>query len=236
MPTGVIYVMETVVPGIVKIGKTKTQNYPKRMDFLEKNGYQNIAGLHRRFAIEVEDYDEKETMLDEIFSKARIASTELFAIDVELVISLLSSFEGQQIYPQITNTPKEEIFRKAADEHREHIAETTAITQLPDGTYYLNHTLRGSNHVVQSVHVQMTVDDGEMTITEGQQAIPNDGIGLTPRVQDLRRGNLDEHGIVLRSVTFDSPSSAASFVLGKSANGWREWRTSDNKPIDILRK
>ncbi len=31
--------MTTVVSGLVKIGKTKTDNFEKRMRFLESNGY-----------------------------------------------------------------------------------------------------------------------------------------------------------------------------------------------------
>ena len=67
MARGIIYVMTTVVPGLIKIGKTGTDNYESRMYQLERNGYYNVVGLKRRFAIEVEDYDEKEKLLDEIF-------------------------------------------------------------------------------------------------------------------------------------------------------------------------
>lgn len=59
MPKGIIYVMTTVVPGLVKIGKMGSGNFEQRMYHLERNGYFNVVGLKRRFAIEVEDYDEK---------------------------------------------------------------------------------------------------------------------------------------------------------------------------------
>ncbi len=36
---------------------------------LERHGYNNVVGLKREFAIEVDDYDEKEKLLDDIFSK-----------------------------------------------------------------------------------------------------------------------------------------------------------------------
>ena len=70
MAKGIIYVMKTVVPGLIKIGKTGLENYESRMYTLEHNGYFNVAGLRRVFAIEVEDYDEKESLLDDIFSKS----------------------------------------------------------------------------------------------------------------------------------------------------------------------
>lgn len=64
MAKGIIYVMTTVVPGLVKIGKTGLNNFEQRMYNLEKNGYSNVVGLKRAFAIEVDDYDEKEALLD----------------------------------------------------------------------------------------------------------------------------------------------------------------------------
>ena len=97
MAKGIIYVMTTVVPGLIKIGKTGTDNFENRMYQLERNGYFNVVGLKRKFAIEVEDYDEKEKLLDEIFAKSNVQGSELFSLDVDLVVQLLSSFEGKQI-------------------------------------------------------------------------------------------------------------------------------------------
>lgn len=58
--------MSTAVAGLVKIGKTGSSNYAERMRFLEGNGYANVTGLKREFAIEVEDYDAKETLIDDL--------------------------------------------------------------------------------------------------------------------------------------------------------------------------
>ena len=111
MARGILYVMTTVVPGLIKIGKTGSGNYEKRMYNLEKNGYSNVAGLKRAFAIEVDEYDEKEVLLGSIFSKSRLEGTELFALDIDLVIQLLSSFEGKQVYPE--DSSKDEVFESA---------------------------------------------------------------------------------------------------------------------------
>lgn len=107
MSKGVIYVLTTAVSGLVKIGKTGTKNYPERMRFLEANGYYNVAGLKRYFAIELEDYDDKESLLHEIFGKHRVGSSELFALDQDLVRQLLLSFEGTVVYPEKINKDKE---------------------------------------------------------------------------------------------------------------------------------
>lgn len=98
--------MTTAVSGLVKIGKTGSNNYQERMRFLEANGYYNIAGLKRFFAIELEDYDDKESLLHDIFSKHQVGNSELFALDQDIVRQLLLSFEGRVIYPEKTNKEK----------------------------------------------------------------------------------------------------------------------------------
>ena len=100
--------MTTAVSGLIKIGKTRTTNYQERMRNLEANGYYNVAGLKRIFAIEVNDYDEKESLLKEIFSKHQVGDSELFALDVDIVKQLLLSFDGKVIFPE--NVEKENEF------------------------------------------------------------------------------------------------------------------------------
>ena len=63
MAKGIIYCMTTIVDGLVKIGKTKKENFKQRMYHLEHNGYAQIVGLKRRFAIEVEDIEKRFTFL-----------------------------------------------------------------------------------------------------------------------------------------------------------------------------
>lgn len=104
---GIIYIMTTAVSGLIKIGQTGTSNYQERMRFLEANGYYNVSGLKRFFAIEIDDYQEKERLLHEIFSKQQIGDSELFALDYDLVRQLLLSFEGKVIYPKDVNKEKE---------------------------------------------------------------------------------------------------------------------------------
>lgn len=43
MAKGIIYIMETVVPGIIKIGKTRTDQFENRMNYLEKMDIQMLA-------------------------------------------------------------------------------------------------------------------------------------------------------------------------------------------------
>lgn len=109
--------MTTAVPGLVKIGKTGLTNYQKRMRILERNGYGNVVGLKRFFAMELDDYDTKESLLQEVFSKHRVGSSELFALDEELVQQLLLSFDGKVIYPE--HVDKEKEFDKVTESRKQ---------------------------------------------------------------------------------------------------------------------
>lgn len=107
MEEGIIYIMTTVMQDLIKIGITKEKQYNERMRFLESNGYRQINGLHKLFAIKVSDYKAKERLLQEVFSQQRIGGTELFCLNPELVKRLLMAFEGQIIFPEVQDKEKE---------------------------------------------------------------------------------------------------------------------------------
>lgn len=222
MAKGIIYVMTTVVPGLIKIGKTGTDNFESRMYQLERNGYFNVVGLKRKFAIEVEDYDEKEKLLDEIFAKSNVQGSELFSLDAELVVQLLSSFEGEQIYPETMT--KEEVFIAATEEHK--IKSDWAL--IPDGKYYLSQTVKGFG----KVEATMTVFDGKLSVEKGSICAPTKD-GWAP---EARRNAKIKDNVLLETIDVNSPSTAGWVALGHSNNGWAVWKDTNGKAIDIYRK
>jgi len=53
----------------------------------------------------------------------------------------------------------------------------------------------------------------------------------------VNKGDIQQEGNTYRlkkSMSFSSPSYAAAFVLGASANGWTEWKNIDGKTLDEL--
>lgn len=110
MKTGIIYLMTTAVDGLIKIGQTG--NFENRMNELERNGYRNVVGLKRAFAIRVQNYELKEQMLHSIFSKSQVGDSELFTIDIDLAKQLLSSLDGDIVYP---HEDKNNLFIEATD-------------------------------------------------------------------------------------------------------------------------
>jgi len=218
MAKGIIYVMTTVVPGLIKVGKTGTNNFESRMYTLEHNGYSNVVGLKRYFAIEVDDYDEKELLIDEIFSKSRLENTELFALDVNLVVQLLSSFEGKQIYPK--ESSKEEVFDEATSNREKYL--------VPDGIYTFSRKVKG----IGAVKASMRVEKGVFTVLAGSECVPCD-----PKKKISIRDKAEiKNGILQKDVAANSPSLAAILVLGMSANGWVTWKDSKGRYIDHYRR
>ena len=226
MARGIIYVMKTVVPGLVKIGKTGSTYFDARVYQLEHHGYNNVTGLRRVFAIEVEVYDEKESMLDDIFSRSRVPNSELFALDVDLVVQLLSSFEGTQVYPTVQ--PKSQSFAAATQGH----AQATQGV-VPDRTYYLKRKLKSANKVATAT---MLVKGGKFVVPKGTEVSLVEGAGLSPGVQRLRALYVDENGVSTEDVEFASPSGAGSFVIGASCGGWVTWKTASGDKFDVFRQ
>lgn len=224
MARGVIYVMTTVVPGLIKIGKTGTANYESRMYNLEHNGYSNVVGLKRYFAIELDEYDKKEVLIHTLFSKSRLENTELFALDVNLVVELLSSFEGKKIYPE--NATKQEVFEEAN--------EMRGIRSVPNGTYYFKRKIKRWDN--REVTGTMRVENGLFIVLPGSVVCPQEAEGMHyALVLDKRASASIKNDVLQEEVTFSTPSAAASFLIGGAVNGWSDWKTDKGEPIDIYR-
>lgn len=221
MSKGIIYVMTTVVPGLIKIGKTGSDNFESRMYHLERNGYFNVVGLKRKFAIEVEEYDEKEKLLDEIFSKSQVPNSELFALDADLVVQLLSSFEGRQVYPETVT--KQEIFEVTAESRLK-----TEGSCVPNGEYYLSQSTKGFGAVTAT----MRVENGVFTVLKGAVCAPS----RDKWEPEIRRIAPINKNILMEDVSATSPSMAGWVVLGRSNNGWTTWKDKDGNAIDVYRE
>ena len=213
--------MSTVVSDLIKIGKTGNDQFENRMRFLENNGYVNITGLKREFAIEVDGYDEKEKLIHDIFSKSRIVGTELFALDIEVAKSLLSSLDGKQIYPK--DKSKKEVFKESTEE----IILKTEVGFVPDGEYVLNRKIKGFG----KVNGKAIVKDGVFTVLKGSLC-GNTGKGYIP---SIRRNAKIKDNILQEDIVCINPSSAGWIVIGKSNNGWVEWKDLQGNSIEKYR-
>ena len=226
MSIGILYVMTTGITGLVKIGRTKTDRFLDRMYTLERHGYCQATGLRRKFAIEVDDYENKEILLHEVFEKSRVADTELFALDVNIVIQLLSSFDGTVIYPE-TET-KQQIFNEATNAANSKL--------IPNGTYTMRRKKVADDKIVEATAI---VENGCWLLLRGSNlGITDDGQGSQKRYAMRATLSLSEDGLLYEDANLGncSPSFAASVVANQSLNGWELWRNSNGETIDVYRQ
>ena len=221
MSRGIIYVCSTAVEGLIKIGRTN--DFQKRMKFLEDNGYKNVTGLKRQFAIEVDNHEDIEQLLDDLFAKSRVGDSELFSLDLNKIIQLLSSFSGKQVYP--TDETKQEVFNKAT--------EIVYSKMIPEGEYYLSRKIKEIN---QTVKAQMAVENGKFILKKGSSIAPYKAHISASWMIARKKIKLDNNSVLLEDVECSSPSMAAALVVGRSANGWKSWKNKNNQLIDIYRR
>lgn len=220
MARGVIYLMTTAVNGLVKIGKTNTSQYENRMRFLESNGYWNVSGLKRRFAIEVDGFDDKETLLHTIFSKSRVGNSELFALEPDLVEQLMSSFKGKQIYPEPTQESQEQVFENAT--------ENLKSSCIPLGTYVV------TKRKIETAWMEKT---NEGFVVRAGSVIENTTRNKKyPPAEKLRCQANIINGKLKSDFICSSPSAAAQLVKGYSVDGWKLWKNREEKPLSIYRE
>lgn len=220
---GILYVMSTVVDGLIKVGKTGSDSFEQRMYNLEHNGYCNVTGLKRKFAIEADDYSNKEDFFKKLFQRSRVADTELYSLDINQVIQLLSSFEGKKIYPQ--DESKEDIFEQATD-----AAESSS---LPDEMYTLEGNVKGPKGK-ETVNAKLKVSNGELTLLKGSILSTTAHIGT--KGYAIARDMAQKSGnILVEDVICNSVSMAAAIVCGSNQNGWDRWKDSKGSTINIYR-
>lgn len=225
MSRGIIYIMTTIVPGLIKIGKTGSSNFKNRMDTLKRDGYRNVAGLECCFAIELDNYDETEVLLKRIFDKSRLPNTELFILDADLVTQLLSSFNGTLIYPP--NKTKEEIIESAIDKQDSKL--------IPNGIYTLQQKKRSTQKIIKAT---AEVVDGNWILKKGSIIeLTEDGVVKQNVIVTRASMRFDSDGVLLEDKEIgESPSLAASVVMYQSLNGWIKWKDNNGNFIDIYRK
>ena len=104
---------------------------------------------------------------------------------------------------------------------------------IPEGIY----TLKKKRKIWGGKYAEgrMQVSHGTCTVLEGSVICPIEGIGLYDAVRQKRETAKIEDNILKEPIAFKSPSGAAMFVTGASANGWAEWRTDEGKAINIFK-
>ncbi|MBU1146239.1 GIY-YIG nuclease family protein [Patescibacteria group bacterium] len=83
-----------------------------------------------------------------------------------------------------------------------------------------------------------------MIVLEGSQVAKEETPSIHEYLHNLRSEKLQEQVIsdkgdyfeVQQKITFSSLSTAAGFVMGRTANGWNEWKNAEGKTIDEIER
>ena len=52
-------------------------------------------------------------------------------------------------------------------------------------------------------------------------------------------GEMNQEGdvlVVTKDLLFSNPSKAAAMLMGRSANGWIDWKTHDGRTLDAVKR
>lgn len=97
---------------------------------------------------------------------------------------------------------------------------------------YLKRTIKQFNITVKAFGKQTS--DG-FVVLKGSLISPKEDKTITTSVSEKRKKRkVDENDILLEDFLLNTPSGAAQFVIGKSSNGWIEWKTADGKTLRDL--
>ena len=89
--------------------------------------------------------------------------------------------------------------------------------------FYLERNIKNLNTKINAVGKMTT--DGFMVL-KGSQISPLEDSIISANVKKARRtAKINNENILQEDVFFPQPSPAATFVIGKPANGWIEWKT-----------
>lgn len=93
---------------------------------------------------------------------------------------------------------------------------------------------KGRNNSYESFGV---FDGKNLTVKKGSRISKKAG-KLQPLVTSLRNDTsvVSAEYIILKDVTFRSPSTAASFVSGTISNGLRKWKNDEGKTLKSLQE
>jgi len=96
---------------------------------------------------------------------------------------------------------------------------------------------RKGEHYAEGIY-----DNGKLTVIKNSKLNPNMAIYYYSAAKNIiaireNRELVNNEGIVIKDIIFNSPSTAAQFVTGRSVNGFISWRPDDKMSLrDYLRQ
>ena len=113
------------------------------------------------------------------------------------------------------------------------VASPAPLESVDDGVIelHLERTIKN----VGKVEANGTQTTEGFVVLQGSNISPVDDDTVPAVIKERRaKAQLDENHILQEDLLFSSPSYAAMFVIGKSANGLTSWKTADGKTLKLL--
>ena len=173
--------------------------------------------------------DNKNQPDEPTLSEADRADTEVFLHNILSILPILGvhAFEQPNDYLQLTNSL----------EPKTNEGESELVNEL----FYCGGARRGSNTTISAQGYQTTQG---FIVLANSQAATEPKISYPETSRNLRQRLIKEEVLVLKdrsyqftqNYIFNSPSAAANVVLGRSANGWTEWKNAQGISLKTVLK
>ena len=150
----------------------------------------------------------KNTYRNTVMKESQISAMEEFIENVEILLSSL----GYKVLEPLDKQDKVE--KDVSDKEQ---SEAIAL--------HLERTIKDVGKVVAD---GMRTAEG-FVVLKGSHISPVDDDTISTALKEQRSKANIESGVLKEDMLFSSPSYAAMFVIGKSANGLTSWKTSDGR-------
>ena len=217
MAKGIIYLFSTSVKELCKIGRT--DNLKERKRNIEANGYHNVSGLKLIYAVESEDMVGDENFIKELLKKLRIGDSELYQVNKDSAIMLLSKI-GKAVFPES---------QIRVDEIKSEAQENISSEVLPSGVYSCNTRVDNKEY-----NAKLEIINGSLIMKKGSN-INEKFDRLNDPYKKLRESMVVVDSILQDDFEVSSVSAAASLVAGHLKNGWDVWKDLNGDKIDKYR-
>ena len=222
MAKGVIYVEKTLTKNLMKIGKMEST---AAMMFIRAIKDKSPDMPVCRFAIEVDDYDEKEELLYNIFAASNVHGTYLYALETSYAVQLLAAFEGEQLY--MKGHRKEKKYLEEYHDYRVISGSKYGNKfMIPDGEYYLE--CEDDEHGI--VRANMIVRGNNFIIRKGSSLLPGKKYRDTEPLRSRAVNVEGKH--TLEDAVCRSHNEAASWIMGYYCSGRTLWKNQDGVTIE----
>ncbi|MCD7883186.1 MAG: GIY-YIG nuclease family protein [Lachnospiraceae bacterium] len=174
-----------------------------------ENRFVEIARNSKRYLVLT-----KNTYSHTVLKESQIAVMDEFIDNVKVLINAL----GYKVLEPIPGKSEQE---KSAAEN-------------PDKETIMLHLERSIKNVGKVEADGSQTSEG-FVVFQGSQISLKDDNTIPAVIKERRKSApIDENGVLQENMLFTSPSYAAMFVIGKSANGLTSWKTSEGKTLKSL--